>query len=155
MEEQIKQLAIRIDYLEKLISLYQQNMDFNIGLSWAIIGVVTTVLALAAAFLIKLLVEKLVGEKLKNIDFRDTRQMGEILILEGNAKVEVIISKLKKTTLGMPNRLEVFASASSKTLIYQADIKAGVKSDIIIISLKNFNPSVDGHLRWVMTEYFK
>jgi hypothetical protein len=80
MDEQFKQLSLKVEYLEKMFNLNQQNTNFNIALSWSILGVAIAIVGVSLYFLIKIWFNKLVDERLKDIDFKEKRQMGEILV---------------------------------------------------------------------------
>ncbi len=58
MGEKFDQLSLKIDYLEKLFSLSQTNVNNNLALTWTILGVVIAIIGVALFFLAQMWVNK-------------------------------------------------------------------------------------------------
>lgn len=67
LRKQIDEILIKIEYIEKIIDANQQNIQFTLGLTWAIVGVAIAVLGAAAYFLIKMWVNKRVEVEMQII----------------------------------------------------------------------------------------
>ncbi|WPC43362.1 hypothetical protein [Clostridium sp. JS66] len=67
MSDQVKELIQKIDSLEKQINLVQNNVNFSLGLTWAILSVIIAATGVSLYFLVKILVNKRVEDELKII----------------------------------------------------------------------------------------
>lgn len=70
MDEKLNQISTKVEYLEKLFNLNQQNINFNINLTWTILATVVAIIGLALYFLAQMWVSKRVDAemvKFKNI----------------------------------------------------------------------------------------
>lgn len=84
------ELESKIEFLEKQISLLQGNLNFNLSLTWAILGVIVAVLALSSFFSIKSWFNKRFEAETKKIDERIHKFMKENPQLQwakGNASI--------------------------------------------------------------------
>lgn len=60
-------ISSKVDNLEKLFNLNQQNINFNLILTWTVLGVMVAVIGIALYFLAKMWVDKAVKENLEKI----------------------------------------------------------------------------------------
>lgn len=167
MEQQIKEILGKIDALEKLINVIQQNLNSNIQSFLTCLGLIVATSVLAVVYYVKVTVDKKVERELIEIkeqmkrnlkEYIDKKphieyQIGTMAIFITNTNIEIPISKLKNSTLEFPNRLELFTTKNNKILKYDATLKTNNKNDELIIKLYNFDPNTDGYLKWILTEY--
>lgn len=73
----MSKLGTRIDSLEKQLSTVQDNLNFNLGLTWAILGVIVAVLALSSFFSIKSWFNQRFEDEAKKIDVRISKFLKE------------------------------------------------------------------------------
>lgn len=64
----INDIVLKIDSLEKQINLVQNNVHFTLGLTWTILGVVVAIIGIALYFLAKMWFDKRFAEESKKID---------------------------------------------------------------------------------------
>lgn len=80
--------SYEIDNLNNLITVIQENINFNLGLTWTILGVLVGFLTLASFFSIKSWFNKRFNEETKKIDERVHKFMKDnpqLLWAKGNA----------------------------------------------------------------------
>lgn len=161
MENKISELANRIEYLEKLINVIQNNVNFSLGLTWAILAVVVATSGLALYNLSKIWVNKRVEQELdkkldiiKNNILDDMKQYmykhPEFLIY--NFKISVnqyktFIIEFKECehinpnfSLDCTNKLEVYSPLSNRKISFDVNIKGSCFTFI----LKDYDRAKDG-----------
>ncbi len=67
LEDKFQILYSRVDYLEKLISSIQQNVNFNIGIFIALMTMVTAIVIYSLKYISKSWVEKSVNKEFESI----------------------------------------------------------------------------------------
>lgn len=167
MEQQIKEIISRIDTLEKLINVIQQNLNSNIQSFLACLALIVATSGVALVYYVKSTVNKrvekelaIIKENLKNdlekyID-KNPHMRYQMGIMTGSyvkTDFSIAVANINNDTIGYPNRLELFTTKSGKVLKYDANVIKKNGNCEIVIKLYNFDANTDGDLRWMLSEY--
>lgn len=75
MSKQLEQIQNKLDYLEKLFNINQQNVNFNLALTWTILGVIIAAIGASLYFLSKTWVNNAVNKEISSIKATLTSKM--------------------------------------------------------------------------------
>lgn len=150
MEQQLKDILSKTEYLEKLINVIQQNVNFSLGLTWAILGVVIAAVGIALYFLVKIWFDSRFKEEAEKIDIKIKnfiRDNPQIMWAKGTCGI--IFEDLKKAErCYLINGLKDFKLENMMylDLFYESNDKK------VSIKAKNIQPSANGISFIVATE---
>ena len=110
MDEKLSQLLLKIDYLEKLYSQSQQNINYNLSLTWTILGVVVAIIGIALYFLAQMWVNKKVDIEMNIFREKYLKEM-ESLIFNNpqilQLDVEVYPDDNGEFTIALPEQYKI------------------------------------------------
>lgn len=164
MEPNTDLLSSKLEMLEKIVNVIQQNMQFNLMLTWTILTAFIAILSFAGYFLIKSLVNLKVEQELEKIKAEIIKETelyidwkapykyssGQGVVSPQNNEFRSGFDKPKTNSLGYPNRLEVLPSIGNKILKYEATLeKDGAE---LVIKCFNYKKEEDGYLVWFFQE---
>lgn len=132
MESQLKDLSSKMDSLEKLFNLYQQNINFNIALTWSVFLGVIAITGGALYILAKMWVDKRVKielEPMRQKVIDSIKETPEFITIQGQTHIsEQLVS-------GTDINLGVLFNLDEKYEIYfppQIDLYYKSKNDELI-----------------------
>lgn len=89
MSDQIKELLQKVDSLEKQISLVQNNVNFSLGLTWTILGVVVAIVGVALYFLAKTWVDKRVDAEIGKLRKKFKYKIDDYNVIQKGSTIEL------------------------------------------------------------------
>lgn len=141
----------KIEYLEKLINVVQQNVNFSLGLTWAILGVVIAAIGVAVYFLVKVWFDSRFKEESEKIDIKIKnyiRDNPQLMWANGTCGIVFDDSK-KNERCYFINGLKDF---KFENMIY-LDLFYETNNKKVSINAKNIQPSANGIGFVASTEY--